>query len=72
MKDGVNITSSTKTLTLTKNIIITVLYCSVYPPVRLVGQCIVACAVIASSVASPKTVMIGPDIHLVSGLCEQG
>lgn len=71
IKNGVNITSSSNPLILTKNITFTVIDCCTPPPVRLAAHCIGAGAVIAASVASPNPVTIGSAIHLVTEIYDQ-
>jgi len=64
LKNGVNITNSTSSLRVTKNITLTVLDCCVPPSVRLVVHCI-GC----SFGGTPKS--IGSAIHLISEIYEK-
>ena len=66
VKTGVNITNSTNPLTLTKNITFTILDCCAPPPVRLVGHCVAAGALIAASVSAPNPITIGSSIHIIT------
>ena len=66
IKNGLNLTNSTNSLQITKNITLTVLDCCAPPLLRLAAHCIGARAIIAASVASPNPVTIGSAIHLVS------
>ena len=66
VKNSVNLINSPSTLTLTKNITLTVLDCCAPPPVRLMAQCAGAAAIITSSIVSPNPVTIGSAIHLVT------
>jgi hypothetical protein len=68
VKNVVGITNSTNPLVLTKNITLTILDCCAPPPVRLVGHCVAAVALIGASVAAPNPVTIGSSIHIVTEL----
>ena len=67
IKNGVIITNSNNPLQIIKNITLTVLGCGA-PPLRLVAYCIVAGALIATSVASPNPVIMSSAIHIISDI----
>ena len=65
IQNGINVTSSTNPLMITKNITLAVVDCCTPPPVRLAGHCLSAGSLIIVSVVSPNPVTIGSAIHLV-------
>lgn len=70
-KAGINITTSSNPLILTKNITLTVIDCCTPPPVRLAAHCVGAVAVIGASIVSPNPLTVGSALHLVSEIYDE-
>jgi len=70
-KAGINITTSSNPLILTKNITLTVIDCCTPPSVRLAAHCVGTVAVLGASIVSPNPLTVGSALHLVTEIYEQ-
>ena len=68
---GINVTTSSNPLILTKNITLAVIDCCTPPPVRLAAHCVGTVAVVGASIVSPNPITVCSTLHLVTEIYDQ-